>query len=318
MSTVSGLYPNAITPTVSPFGDLAQRAQQRRDNDAAVFAPVEEAETTAPGQNRSDRRDSQPLPGQNSPSNGPSTANAAPSSPSEGQAQPSSETTPADDTSAFARQRDEGRAARQQAEQRQLDQDLETIRELAARDREVRAHEQAHQAVGGQYAGGMSLTFERGPDGKRYAVAGEVPIDISPVPGNPEATMIKAEQVRRAALAPAEPSAQDRSVAAAAMQLKMDAQIEVRQERRQDLAPQEAEADAEDDAVSESNDSAPAISGAERSGSEASDEEDASEREADTARAGVDLAAVTRSLLDAQYQAQSRADTLGRQLDFMV
>lgn len=316
MSTVSGLYPNAITPTVSPFGDLAQRAQQRRDNDAAVFAPVEETETTAPGQNRSDRRDGQPLPGQNSPSNAPAAANSVPSSPSEGQAQPSGETIPADDTSAFARQRDESRAARQQAEQRQLDQDLETIRELAARDREVRAHEQAHQAVGGQYAGGMSLTFERGPDGKRYAVAGEVPIDISPVPGNPEATLIKAEQVRRAALAPAEPSAQDRAVAAAAMQLKMEAQIEVRQERREELAPQES--DAEGDAVSESNDSASAISGAERSGSEASDDEDNAERDADATRSGVDLAAVTRSLLDAQYQAQSRADTLGRQLDFMV
>ena len=316
MSTVSGLYPNAITPTVSPFGDVAQRAQQRRDNDAAVFAPVEETETTAPGQNRSDRRDNQPLPGQNAPSNRSAAANAAPSSPAEGDVQPSSETPPADDTSAFARQRDEVRAARQEAEQRQLDQELETIRELAARDREVRAHEQAHQAVGGQYAGGMSLTFERGPDGKRYAVAGEVPIDISPVPGNPEATLAKAEQVRRAALAPAEPSAQDRSVAVAAMQLKMEAQIEVRQERREDLAPQEA--DAEGDAVSERNDSAPAISGAERSGSEANDEESASEREADADRNRVDLAAVTRSLLDAQYQAQSRADTLGRQLDFMV
>lgn len=316
MSTVSGLYPNAITPTVSPFGDMAQRAQQRRDNDAAVFAPVEEAETTAPGQNRSDRRDNQPQPGQNSPPSVATSANTASSSPSEGEMQPSGETTPADDTSAFARQREEGRAARQQAEQRQLDQDLETIRELAARDREVRAHEQAHQAIGGQYAGGMSLTFERGPDGKRYAVAGEVPIDISPVPGNPEATLVKAEQVRRAALAPAEPSAQDRSVAAAAMQLKMEAQIDVRQERREDLAPQETEA--EGDAVSERNDSAPAISGAERSASDASGDEDTSEREADTARTGADLAAVTRSLLDAQYQAQSRADTLGRQLDFMV
>lgn len=314
MSTVSGLYPNAITPTVSPFGDLAQRAQQRRDNDAAVFAPVEEAETTAAGQNRPDRRDSQAQAGQNPPAQSPvATVTPSPSSP-EDQAQPTEEAPPADDTSAFARQRDETRAARQQAEQRQLDQDLEAIRELAQRDREVRTHEQAHQAVGGQYAGGMSLTFERGPDGKRYAVGGEVSIDISPVPGNPAATMAKAEQVRRAALAPAEPSAQDRSVAAAATQLKMDAQIELRQDRREDLAPQEAEGDS----ASERSDTAPAVAGAERSGSDERSTNDAFDRGSVSAQSNSDLASVNRNLLDAQYQAQARADTLGGQLDFMV
>lgn len=312
MSTVSGLYPNAITPTVSPFGDLAQRAQQRRDNDAAVFAPVEETETTAPGQNRPDRRDSQAQAGPNPPAQSP-VATGTPAQP-EGQAQPTEEAPPADDTSAFARQRDEARAARQQAEQRQLDQDLEAIRELAQRDREVRSHEQAHQSVGGQYAGGMSLTFERGPDGKRYAVGGEVSIDISPVPGNPAATMAKAEQVRRAALAPAEPSAQDRSVAAAATQLKMDAQIELRQDRREELAPQEAQGDS----ASERSDTAPAVAGAERSGSDERSADDTIERDAVRAQSNSDLASVNRNLLDAQYQAQARADTLGRQLDFMV
>ncbi|WP_051207704.1 putative metalloprotease CJM1_0395 family protein [Saccharospirillum impatiens] len=314
MSTVTGLYPNAITPTVNPFGDMAQRAQQRRDNDAAVFAPVEEAETTAPGQNRPDRSDRQTQPVQNNPSASPASVAQA-----ESQAQPADETPPAaDDTSAFARQRDESRAVRQEAEQRQLDQDLQTIRELAARDREVRSHEQAHQAVGGQYAGGMSLSFERGPDGKRYAVAGEVPIDISSIPGNPEATMAKAEQVRRAALAPAEPSAQDRSVAAAAMQLKMDAQIELRQEFREDLSPQETEAEGDAATATDRAGDAPAISGADRAGAAGPEADEATERASDSDQRSSDLAAATRGLLDAQYQAQARADTLGRQLDFMV
>lgn len=317
MSTVTGLYPNAITPTVSPFGDMAQRAQQRRDNDAAVFAPVEESEASAPGQNRPDRRDSQTGQAPATPPQPPVSNNAAPP---RTQAEPASvdEAPAPDEASAFERQRDQAQVAREQAEQRQFEQDLETIRELAARDREVRAHEQAHQAVGGPYAGGMALTFERGPDGKRYAVAGEVPIDISPVPGNPAATLAKAEQVRRAALAPAEPSAQDRSVAAAAMQLKMEAQVELRQELREDLSPQEAEGETEEDSVPESSDSTSAISGAERSGSDERNEEDDSEREPVSEQTGSDLAAVTRSLLDAQYQAQARADTLGRELDFMV
>lgn len=90
------------------------------------------------------------------------------------------------------------------------------VRKLAARDREVRAHEAAHKAVGGPYAGAASFTFQSGPDGRRYAVGGEVPIDVSAVPGDPDATIRKLRTVRRAALAPAEPSAQDRRVAASA------------------------------------------------------------------------------------------------------
>ncbi len=101
------------------------------------------------------------------------------------------------------------------------------IRELAARDREVRTHEQAHMSVGGQYAGSVSYTYERGPDGRMYAVGGEVPIDTAPVAGDPQATIDKMEQVRRAALAPAEPSSQDRSVAAQAAQLIAQARAEL-------------------------------------------------------------------------------------------
>lgn len=107
------------------------------------------------------------------------------------------------------------------------EQELEQIQKLEARDLEVRNHEQAHKSAGGQYAGAASYTYQRGPDGINYAVGGEVPIDISPIQGNPEATIQKAETVRRAALAPAEPSAQDRAVAAQAIQIKLEAQSEL-------------------------------------------------------------------------------------------
>lgn len=113
------------------------------------------------------------------------------------------------------------------AEAQLLQSEQDEIRELAARDREVRAHEQAHMAVGGQYAGSMALSYERGPDGRLYAVGGEVPIDTAPVPGDPQATIDKLEQVRRAALAPAEPSSQDRAVAAQAAQLIAQARAEM-------------------------------------------------------------------------------------------
>ena len=90
------------------------------------------------------------------------------------------------------------------------------VLELEKRDREVRAHEQAHIAAGGRYVrSGASFQYETGPDGKRYAVGGEVSIDTTEEK-DPEATIRKMETVRRAALAPAHPSSKDRKVAAEA------------------------------------------------------------------------------------------------------
>ncbi|MDY0190212.1 MAG: putative metalloprotease CJM1_0395 family protein [Desulfuromonas sp.] len=99
--------------------------------------------------------------------------------------------------------------------------------ELAQRDREVQIHEAAHAAVGGQYTGAPKLSYTTGPDGKRYATSGEVNVDLSEVPGDPAATIKKAEIIHAAALAPAQPSAQDRNVAAKAMQMKATAQAEL-------------------------------------------------------------------------------------------
>ncbi len=105
------------------------------------------------------------------------------------------------------------------------------VQELSTRDQEVRAHEMAHVAAAGQYArGGANFEFQTGPDGKRYAVGGEVSIDTSAVPDNPEATIRKMQVVKRAALAPAQPSGQDRSVAAQASQKEIKARQEMHAE----------------------------------------------------------------------------------------
>ncbi len=101
------------------------------------------------------------------------------------------------------------------------------IAELKARDQEVKVHEQAHAAIGGQYAGAPSYEYETGPDGQQYAVGGEVRIDVSPVPNDPRATIQKMQQVKAAALAPAEPSSADRSVAAQASRTLMEAQADL-------------------------------------------------------------------------------------------
>lgn len=116
-----------------------------------------------------------------------------------------------------------------------ISREAQQILQLASADRRVRAHEAAHSAAGGQYAGGPSYSYKQGPDGKRYAVAGEVPIDISPVSGDPEASIQKARVVRSAALAPADPSPQDRQVAAAAMRMEMKAQSDLQTMRREEV-----------------------------------------------------------------------------------
>ena len=112
-------------------------------------------------------------------------------------------------------------------EELQLEQELQQIKELKARDTEVRMHEQAHAAVGGQYAGSPSYEYQRGPDGTNYAVGGEVPIDVGVINGDPQATIDKMQTVRAAALAPAEPSGADRAIAADATQKIAAAQAEL-------------------------------------------------------------------------------------------
>jgi len=105
--------------------------------------------------------------------------------------------------------------------------DLRRVEKLKTTDRKVRAHEAAHMAAGGgMITHGASYTYETGPDGQKYAVAGEVGIDTSKG-RTPEETLQRAQQIRAAALAPADPSGQDRSVAAEASQMAAEARAEI-------------------------------------------------------------------------------------------
>jgi len=115
----------------------------------------------------------------------------------------------------------------------QEERELSEIRELKQRDQEVRAHEQAHASTGGIHAGSTSFSYETGPDGVRYAVGGEVSVDVSKVKDDPQATLEKMDQIQRAALAPAEPSSQDRQIAAEAAQKAAQALNEIAQQQLQ-------------------------------------------------------------------------------------
>lgn len=126
-------------------------------------------------------------------------------------------------------------AATAEAHSSQLsEQEQEDLRKLQERDREVRAHEQAHHALAKGHASSPHYTYKRAPDGRLYAVDGEVSIDTTPIHNNPRATIDKMQSVRHAALAPTSPSSQDRKVAAEALQTEQQARAELHQDSPQD------------------------------------------------------------------------------------
>lgn len=118
------------------------------------------------------------------------------------------------------------------------DAEAAVIRELAQRDREVRQHEMAHKSAAGSAGGAVSYEYQRGPDGRMYAVGGEVAIRLSPPSTDPAEVQRYAEQILRAALAPAEPSGQDRQVAAQARAMIADAQAELAQSSSESERPE--------------------------------------------------------------------------------
>ncbi|MFT4993591.1 MAG: hypothetical protein ACI965_000611 [Paraglaciecola sp.] len=122
----------------------------------------------------------------------------------------------------------ENAQSQQQEQQGQAEQ--KELEELQQRDLEVRTHEKAHAAIGGQYSGTPQYEYTTGPDGQRYVVGGEVSIDIS-AERTPEQTIRKMQQVKAAALSPAEPSPQDLRVATEATQKAMAARNDIIDEK---------------------------------------------------------------------------------------
>lgn len=112
------------------------------------------------------------------------------------------------------------------------------VAKLKARDQQVRAHEAAHMSAGGGLVrGGASYSYQTGPDGRSYAVGGEVSLDAGPVPGDPQATRMKAMRLQAAALAPADPSPQDHAVAASAARMAAEASAEAARQAVAEVFP---------------------------------------------------------------------------------
>lgn len=127
------------------------------------------------------------------------------------------------------------------------------VRELAAIDANVRAHEAAHIGAGaGVVSGGASFGYTRGPDGKMYATSGEVPITMKEG-RTPEETISNARQIISAAMAPADPSPQDYKVAANAAQMESRARSEQAQERAEEIKEQLNDSKESQDSIESSN-----------------------------------------------------------------
>ena len=112
------------------------------------------------------------------------------------------------------------------------DDEKRLVKDLSSRDSEVKAHEAAHQAAGGGMTGAASYTYQQGPDGKMYAIGGEVSIS-SPSGSTPEETIKNARQIAAAAMAAGDPSPQDFSVASSANVMEMKAQQQLAKEAQE-------------------------------------------------------------------------------------
>lgn len=205
---ITSHYPNVSINTANPPTELARREMQRRE----LVEPVREMD-----KGKAERAVATDEKGRSSSTAGPVNGYDASGKSTETQQAIEGRSEQPEDKNPQQQQRD---SEQQQAEQQEL-------QELQARDQEVRSHEQAHASIGGRYAGAPSYSYQQGPDGRQYAIGGEVQIDIAPIAGDPQATIQKMQQVKAAALAPAEPSSADRRIAAEASQRMLQAQTEL-------------------------------------------------------------------------------------------
>ena len=112
-------------------------------------------------------------------------------------------------------------------------QEQKEVEKLKQRDREVKNHEQTHKAQLGPYAtGGPYYEYTTGPDNKQYAVGGSVSVDTSKE-STPERTIQKAQVLKRASMAVAEPSGADKAVASKAQRMEMEARAEIAEKNQQ-------------------------------------------------------------------------------------
>lgn len=112
--------------------------------------------------------------------------------------------------------------------------DKRELLELKRRDREVRRRIAEQRRAAGKYGASIRFAYEVGPDGKQYAVDGDVQLDTT-AQANRKATVEKMVTVRKAALAADRPTPDDQRVAAEARRRIAGARMFMREELRDEL-----------------------------------------------------------------------------------
>jgi len=142
------------------------------------------------------------------------------------------------DQEKLEKEQEQKRSKEAASEEKLSEDEKRLVQDLRSRDAEVRTHEAAHQAAGGGMTGAASYTYQQGPDGKMYAIGGEVSISI-PSGSTPQESMKNAQQAIAAAMAPADPSGQDFAVASSAMVMLMKAQQQLLKEAQDSMLGKE-------------------------------------------------------------------------------
>lgn len=218
------VIPPVPTPVVFNTGTVNTESVKRDNTQRETVPPLSGTENSSAEKGVGSESDRVKTPGQSQQPvtyEKPTPANNQSINSQEGNEKDNAEDQSTGKESAEDHQQEQHAQQQEQAEKQQ-------INELKQRDLEVRAHEQAHASAGGQYASSPQYEYDKGPDGRSYAVGGEVSIDVSKA-ATPEETIRKAQQVKAAALAPAEPSPQDLRVANEAVQMAAEARREISQ-----------------------------------------------------------------------------------------
>jgi|GEM_PF-1114383 len=102
--------------------------------------------------------------------------------------------------------------------------------ELKKRDKEVKNHEAAHTGNPElQTIGTPSYSYVLGPDGKMYAVGGEVTISTGRI-SDPQDALRKAAALKKASLSSDNPSSADLAAASSASQMETEALQQIKKD----------------------------------------------------------------------------------------
>ena len=111
------------------------------------------------------------------------------------------------------------------------------VDKLQIRDREVRAHEMSHGIDPNLIKiGSAQFDYTIGPDGKAYATGGKVTLATGN-PTSPEDAVDKAQALKKASMAPGNPSPQDFQALNAAISMEAEAQSNIYSDDKNKMNP---------------------------------------------------------------------------------